>query len=135
MDLLQFHTLRTGVQTNAYPGSGTDLASMEAAFRELLVSSGIFEEVEVEHTDDPNQLVIGFCGFNPEYGEQEIANYIELIWRERVSYPFWEAHSAIVSKGQVEFLAATRESNRSHYVTVHLVAQKAHIPAQRGPVD
>ena len=41
----------------------------------------------------------------------------------------------MVDKEHVEFEAATRNSNSGPYVTVHLVAQKARIPAQRVPMD
>lgn len=135
MDLLHFHKMRKAIQDNAYPGSGTDLATMEGNLRDLLMASGVFEDVEVEHTDDPDQLVIALCQFRPELDENDIAGYIQELWSDRVRYPFWEAHSLIVDQEQVELEAATRASGDGHYVTVHLVAQKARIPAQRAPVD
>lgn len=135
MDLLQFHKMRTAVQVNAYPGSPKDLASVERSLRDLLMSSGLFEEVEVEHTDDPDQLVIALCQFRPLFSERDVASYLERLWNDRVRYPFWEAHSLLVEKEHVEFEAATRNSTSGHYVTVHLVAQKARIPAQRTPAD
>jgi hypothetical protein len=135
MDLLQFHKMRTAIQGNAYPGSGTDLATMERNLRDLLMASGIFEEVEVEHTDDPDRLVIALCHFKPDYSEQDVAAHVEQLWHDRVRYPYWEAHTLVVDKEHVEFEAATRSSNTGPYVTVHMVAQKARIPAQRAPMD
>ena len=38
----------------------------------------------------------------------------------------------IAQPEHVEFQGATRFSSAGHYATVHLVAQKATIPAQRG---
>ena len=95
------------------------------------MSSGVFEEVEVEHTDDPDQLVIALCKFLPYFTERDVARHLERIWADRVSYPFWEAHAVHVEDEHVEFEAASRHSSGGHYVTVHLVAQKARIPAQR----
>ena len=135
MDLLQFHKLRTAIQGNAYPGSGEDVASMEGNLRDLLMASGIFEEVEVERTDDPNQLVIALCHFRPQYSEADIAAHLEHLWADRVRYPFWEAHALVVDKEHIELEAATRTGVNGPYVTVHLVAQKARIPAQRLPMD
>ena len=67
-----------------------------------------------------------------DVGESDdVARHLERIWGDRVSYPFWEAHAFHVENGHVEFEAATRHSSAGHYVTVHLVAQKASIPAQR----
>ena len=135
MDLVQFHKMRTAVQGNAYPGSGRDLTSMEETLRDLLLTSGVFDEVEVEHTDDPDQLVIALCHFKPDLSERDVAQLIERLWEQRVRYPFWEAHAVLVGEEHVEFEAATRDSTAGHYVTVHLVAQRAPVPAQRGPRD
>ena len=135
MDLVQFHKMRTAVQGNAYPGSGRDLTSMEGTLRDLLLTSGVFDEVEVEHTDDPDQLVIALCHFKPDLSERDVAQLIERLWEQRVRYPFWEAHAVLVGEEHVEFEAATRNSTGGHYVTVHLVAQRAPVPAQRGPRD
>jgi hypothetical protein len=133
MELTQFHTLRTAVQGNAAAPSDVALASMEGDLRDLLMASGLFEEVEVDITDDPDALVIALCQFKPEHNETDVAGALEHIWQDRVRYPFWEAHSMIVAPEHVEFQGATRFSSAGHYATVHLVAQKARIPAQRSP--
>jgi hypothetical protein len=135
MDLLQFHRMRTAVQDNAFPAKEGDLAPVEQSLRDLLMASGVFEEVEVEHTDDPDQLVIALCKFLPYFTERDVARHLERIWADRVSYPFWEAHAVHVEDEHVEFEAASRHSSGGHYVTVHLVAQKAKIPAQRTPMQ
>ena len=135
MDLMQFHRMRRAIQVNASPGADEELVSVEQSLRDLLMRSGVFEEVEVEHTDDPDQLVIALCKFDPRYTEQEIALRLETIWSERVSSPFWEAHALSVDHEHVEFEAATRMSSLGGYVTVHLVAQRARIPAQRVAAD
>jgi len=135
MDLPHFHKLRTGVQSNAYPGSGKDLTTVEGDLRGLLMSSGIFEQVEVEHTDDADRLVIALCRYRSAYSEQDIAAHVVQLWQDRVRYRFWEAHSLIVDEGHVEFEAATRESSTGAYVTVHLLAQRARIPTQRAAAD
>jgi len=121
------------VQGNAVPPSGVALASMEGDLRDQLMASGLFEEVEVETTDDPDALVIALCQFKPDVSEADIAGALEHMWQDRVRYPFWEAHTVIVQPEYVEFEGATRFSSAGHYATVHLVAQKARIPAQREP--
>jgi hypothetical protein len=131
MNLLMFHRVRTAIQENASPGSGAELESVESTLREMLMSSGVFEEVEVEHTDDPDQLVIALCQFRPFYTERDVAQRLEAIWGERVRYPFWESHALKTDVDFVEFEAASRASDTGHYVTVHLIAQRAGIPTQR----
>ena len=135
MDLVQFHKLRTAVQHNAFPGSGREVALVEESLRDILMDSGLFETVEVEHTDDPDKLVIALCEFKPENSGLDVAEVVEQLWHQRVRYPFWEAHSLLVDREHVELQAATRTSSSGPYVTVHLVAQRARIPAQRVPWD
>ena len=131
MNLLTFHRVRTAIQENASPSTDTELAPVAGSLRELLTSSGVFETVEVEPTGDPDRLVIGLCAFRPFYSERDVAARFEEIWSDRVRYPFWESHAVHVEEGYVEFEAATRASELGHYVTVHLVAQRAGVPAQR----
>jgi hypothetical protein len=131
MDVVKFHRVRTGIQVNASPGRTAELEVVETKLRDLLMDSGVFEEVEVEHTDDPDQLVIALCQFRPFYREQDVAQRLEEIWADRVRYPFWEAHAIRIEQDHVEFEAASRASQDGHYITVHLIAQKAGIPAQR----
>jgi hypothetical protein len=131
MDLRQFHQVRRGVQGNARPGRDGDLDDVECTLRTVLMDSGLFEDVEVEHTTNPDQLVIALCTFRPFYTEEDIAFRLENLWSDRVRYPFWEAHAVRTQDGHVEFEAASRVGPAGHYVTVHLVAQKAHIPQQR----
>lgn len=131
MDLMQFHRLRTAIQVYANPGKGADLVSVERTLRDMLMDSGLFEKVEVEHTQNPDQLVIALCQFRPFYTEGEIAARLEEIWSDRVRYPFWEAHAILADPDHVEFEGASRVGPAGHYVTVHLVAQKAGIPQQR----
>ena len=135
MDLMQFHRMRTAIQDNASPGSEHELATFEGSLRYMLLTSGLFEEVEVEHTADRDQLVIALCQFKPEYTATVVARRLEELWADRVSYPFWEAHALDVLPEHIEFEAASRPNEVGGYVTVHLVAVKARIPAQRTARD
>jgi len=135
MELTHFKTLRTAMQGNATPPSEVELASMEEGLRDQLMASGLFEDVEVETTDNPDAMVIALCHFKPEVEESDVAGELERVWERGVRYPFWEAHSMIIHPEHVEFQAATRFSSVGHYATVHLVAQKARIPAQRTPAS
>jgi len=133
MALTRFHQLRTAVQVDAHPGSDWEVATKERDLRDLLMASGLFENVEVEHTDNPDQLVVALCRYVPGQSEADVAREIERLWNDRVRYPYWEAHSLIVDKEFIEFEAATRNSDTGHYVTLHMVAEAARIPTQRAP--
>ena len=131
MDLIGFHRLRTAIQDNAAPGTAEDLATVEGSLRYLLTGSGMFQDVEVESTDDPDQLVIALCSYRDDLTEAEVAQGLERMWADRVCYPFWEAHALHVETGHVELEGASRPSPVGGYVTLHLVAHQVRIPAQR----
>lgn len=134
MQLMHFHTLRSGVQANASPATGRALVAMESFLRDTLSDTKLFDAVEVEHTDDPDQLIVALCQYRPNLTEDHVASLIEQVWEEKLRYPFWEAHSTRVDDGHVEFEAATREGPIGRYITVHLVAQRSAVPSQRGPL-
>jgi hypothetical protein len=131
VELIAFHKMRTAMQVNAAPGSSKDLQGVEENLRRSLMRTGLFEDVEVDHTDNVNSLVIAMCKFPADMTEAQVAHRLEMLWEDNLRYGFWEAHSTLVDTGQVELEGATRHSNRGHYVTVHILAQKAPIPAQR----
>ncbi len=135
MELVRFHKLRKAVQSNASPGSAQELVEVQENVRGTLSASGLFEDVQVGSTDDIDKLVIAMCTFAPELCEADVAQRLEQAWEDRMRYQFWEAHATLVDPDQVELEGATRTSTAGHYVTVHIVAQKAHVPAQRPPSD
>ena len=126
-----FHRVRTGIQANASPGRAEELQVVEAGLRAMLEESAVFEKVEVEHTDDPDRLVIAMCTYVPFHSERDVARRLEAIWSDKLRYPFWEAHALHLEPDHVEFQAASRASQQGRYVTVHLVAQKGTFPLQR----
>ena len=135
MDLMQYHKLRAGVQANAAPGPAQTLHDVQQNLETALASVGLFSDVEVGYTDDVNNLVIAMCTFPEELSETEVARRLELLWEDRLRYGFWEAHATLVESGQVELEAATRNAQNGHYVTMHIVAQRGFVPAQRVAID
>lgn len=131
MDLIQYHKMREGVQVNAFPGSAEELAALTDQLQRNLLSSGLFEEVEVGCTDDIDHLVIAMCTFPAHLTEAQVASRLERLWEDRLRYGFWEAHATLVDEDHVEFQGATRAGSNAHYATMHIVAQKATVPAQR----
>ena len=135
MNLMDFQKLRTGLQMNARPGARAELSAVEANFRKALMATGAFESVEVEHTDDPDRLVIALCRFHAEYDERQIAELVSSTWDNQIRYTYWDASAVLLDDEHMEFQAATRDSQTGDYVTLHMVAQKSAIPAQRRPMS
>jgi hypothetical protein len=135
MELRQYHKIRTAVQSNASPGPAQTLHDVQENLASALASVGLFSDVEVGYTDDIDNLVIAMCTFPEDLTETEIARRLEMLWEDRLRYGFWEAHATLVDNGQVELEAATRASQNGHYVTLHIVAQRGFVPAQRLAMD
>lgn len=133
MDLVGFHKLRTAVQQSSGRPAAEDVLAVERRLWSALVSAGTFADVEVDRTDDADRLVIAMCRFPGRLSVEEVAWTLERLWLDRLRYDFWEAHTLIVARGQVELEAASRAGAGGHFVTLHVLAQQSPIPAQRGP--
>ena len=125
MDIAAFHKLRTAVQQNAHPAGADDAGTLERALREALSSSRLFAEVELGHTDDPDQLLIGLCRCADDVLPWEAAVGVERLWRSANLDHRWEAHTVSSTEGYMEFEGAVTVDDMGHYVTVHLVAESA----------
>ena len=135
MELTGYRKMRTGIQVNAAPATTEAVLPMVRKLHESLAATGFFSDVEVDVTDNLDAMVIGMCTFPAEMEAGGLANWLEQLWQQQLRFGFWEAHAALVDVDQVEFLGATRVSLNGHYVTLHLIAQRAHLPEQRGSED
>jgi hypothetical protein len=132
MELMGYRKLRTGIQMNAAPATTDTVRPMARRLEESLLATGFFSEVEVDATENVDAMVIGMFTFPAEMDGSRLAHWLEQLWQQQLRYGFWEAHATLVDDDQVEFLGATRVSLNGHYVTLHLVGQRAFVPAQRG---
>jgi hypothetical protein len=124
----EYCKLRSGLQLNAPEADATVVELMGRTLRAGLESSGLLHSIEVEGTEDRDRRVVAMVGFAPGVPAEVVAAFLERLWREQVSYRFWEAHSVLVEADHIELQAATRAGADGHYVTVHLVAQQAEAP-------
>ncbi len=131
MELTHYKKLRTAVQSNSSPAKGDQVVRLADSLRDSLMATGFFDEVEVDHTENLDGMVIAMCKFPAEMSESQVAAKLEQAWEDRLRFQFWEAHATQVDVDQVEFQGATRTGSAGAYVTIHIVAQKAPIPAQR----
>ncbi len=131
MKLMDYRTLRAGVQRNAQPAGAADLRPIATHLERELMATGLFSNVEVDHTDDLDHLVVAMASFEADLTEEEIAMRLEDLWHGRMSFGYWDIHSTLVTRGQVELQGATLAHLGGPYVTVHVVAQKAAVPLQR----
>lgn len=133
MNLVAFQTLRNGLQMNAAPVTSQVRKLLETGLREELIASGLFEEIEVECSDDRDRLVLGLCVFRSDVSDEEAALAIERAW-SALAFHHWSAHAFLSGDGHVELQAATLDRPGGRYASVHLVAQRSVAPvADRVP--
>lgn len=130
MELRDFHKLRAGLQMNAPSAPGPAADDLAQRLRAVLHSSPLLHSVEVERTDDCDRQVIAMVGFVPDADEEVVARELRRLWESELRYSYWAAHGTLVADDQVELQAASRISERGHYVTVHVVAQRAEAPVE-----
>lgn len=135
MKLLEYRKLRSGVQMNARPTTAAERRAVALDLERELLRTGCFADVEVDHTDNLDHLVVAMCTYDPTMLERHVALRLEEMWNNRLRFTYWAVHSTLVEKGQVELQGATLSNLGGPYVTLHVVAQKGPIPAQRGAVD
>lgn len=128
MDMAGFHKLRTAVQANAKPAADGDTRTFERVLFDALASSRLFAEVELGHTDDPDQLVIGVCRCADSVMPWEAAIGVERLWRLASAPTTWEAHAVMSTENYMDFEGAVTIHDGGRYVTVHLVAESAPRP-------
>lgn len=129
MNLAEFQKLRNGLQMNAAPVTSQVRAVLEVGLQEELAASGLFENIEVGSSDDPDRLVIALCVFRAEISDAEVALAVERAW-SALAFHHWSAHTFISDDGHVELQAACLDRPGGRFVSVHLVAQRAAVPAQ-----
>jgi hypothetical protein len=135
MELMDYRKLRSGLQLNAPPAGPAAVGPLARRLQESLQATGLFSDIEVDVTDNVDAMVIGMCTFPAEMSSSRLAQWLGQLWRQQLRYGFWEAHTLLVDDEQVEFLGATRSGLNGHYVTVHLIAQRAFVPVQRGAAE
>ncbi len=93
-----------------------------------LVASGLFAEVELGTTQDPDQLVIGLCRCTDGVLPWEAGMGVQSLWSRLAAHHQWEAHHVGATDSLMEFEGALTVDSSGHYLTVHLVAEPA-VPA------
>lgn len=123
MDINSFHKLRTAVQENAHPADQLATTRLRHALHAALNASGLFDEVEFGHTEDPTQLVIGVCRCADDVLPWEAGMGVERLWLSVATDVPWEAHTIGCTDSLMEFEGAVTVDDSGHFITVHVVAE------------
>jgi hypothetical protein len=124
MNIAAFQSLRNGLQINAAPATTQVRKVIERGLREELLASGVFEDVEVGGSPDPDRLVLALGTFREDVDDETATRAVEQAWAA-LAFDHWQAHAFLAGDGHVELQAATLDRPAGRFVTVHLVAQRA----------
>jgi hypothetical protein len=123
MDVTSFHKLRLAVQENATPADSALATHLRHALQAALTESRLFGEVELGHTDDPDQLVIGVCRCADGVLPWEAGMGVERLWQTVAGDAAWEAHTVSCTDSLMDFEGAVTVDDKGRYITVHVVAE------------
>jgi hypothetical protein len=123
MDVTSFHKLRLAVQENASQADSTLATHLRHSLQAALTASRLFGEVELGHTDDPDQMVIGVCQCADGVLPWEAGMGLERLWQTVAAEAAWEAHSVSCTDSLMDFEGAVTVDDKGRYITVHVVAE------------
>ena len=123
MDVTSFHKLRFAVQENARPADPALATHLRNSLQAALTASRLFGDVELGHTDDLDQLVIGVCRCADGVLPWEAGMGVERLWQTVAAEVAWEAHTVSCTDSLMDFEAAVTVDDKGRYLTVHLVAE------------
>jgi hypothetical protein len=123
MDATSFHKLRLAVQENASAADSALATDLRHTLHAALTESRLFGEVELGHTDDRDQLVIGVCRCADEVLPWEAGMGLERLWKAVAADAPWEAHTVSCTDSLMDFEGALTVDDKGRYLTVHVVAE------------
>lgn len=123
MDVTSFHKLRLAVQENASPADSDLATHLRHSLQAALSGSRLFAEVELGHTDDRDQLVIGVCRCADGVLPWEAGMGLERLWQTVAADSPWEAHTVSCTDSLMDFEGALTVDDKGRYLTVHVVAE------------
>ncbi|KRF22869.1 hypothetical protein [Phycicoccus sp. Soil802] len=123
MDVTSFNKLRLAVQENASPADSALATHLRHALQAALTESRLFGDVELGHTDDVDQLVIGVCRCADGVLPWEAGMGLERLWQTVAADTAWEAHFVSCTDSLMDFQAAVTVDDKGRYITVHVVAE------------
>ncbi len=124
MDMTEFRGLRAGLTSNLPAARGEALAFAEAKLLTRLQSSNMFTGVEVDTTEDRDNLLVALLRYRPGTPERQVASYLEAVWVTQMRVEGLDAFTFLVQDGHVELRAVTGDKELNHFLTLHLIAQE-----------
>ena len=134
MNLVAFQSLRNGLRMNAAPATSQVRRVLEVGLHAELLTSGVFDVVEVGGSDDADRLVLGLCTYSAGISEDEARWAIERAW-SALAFHHWQAHAFLTDEGHVELQAATLDRPGGRYLTLHLVVERSAVPVASVPAQ
>ena len=123
MDVTSFHKLRLAVQENASPADADLATHLRHSLQAALAGSRLFDDIELGHTDDVDQLVIGVCRCADGVLPWEAGMGLERLWQTVAADAPWEAHTVSCTDSLMDFEGAVTVDDKGRFITVHVVAE------------
>ncbi len=79
MDRPEFVQLRAALTTTLPPASGALVDAAASRLRQRLVSSVMFDQVEVEVTQDPDRLLVAMVRYRRGTPKRQVSSFLEAV--------------------------------------------------------
>lgn len=122
MDKTEFRRLKDGLIINVPPASGAVIDAAESKLRHRLMSSAMFAKVEVETTEDPDQLLVAMVRYRPGTPRRQVCSYLEAVWISELRLPGLDAFHFDAEDGHVELESVTGDTASGYFLSLHLIA-------------
>lgn len=82
----------------------------------------MFAEVEVETSEDTNQLLVALVRYRPGTQARQVASYLEAVWISELRLPGLDAFNFLIEDGHVELESVTGDQSSGYFLSLHLIA-------------
>ena len=82
----------------------------------------MFAHVEVEVTEDPEQLLIAMMRYRPGTPERQVSSFLEAVWISELRLPGLDVFNFLAEDGHVELESVTGDQSSGYFLSLHLIA-------------
>src|SRR3954451_17860827 len=106
MELIDYQKLRGGLQANVTAATEEVLEAARLRVQAALEGCGVFDQIEVGSTDNPDRLLVSMVTYHSDLSEQDVVDTLEQMWRDDLRDVASVPHAFLVEDRHVELEAA-----------------------------
>jgi len=130
---IDYDNIMSWLQPAVRPAAGAQVAEQTERIRQGLEASGLFHTVEIEATDDPDQMVIAIVGFDYQMSTHWMVDDLDALWADQLRDATWHRNTISLTEHELDMRGVTRLGADGDYLTVRIVAEPRVAPYVEAP--